>query len=570
MNEQTTVFGIDLGTTYSCISYLDETGRAEVCHSMEGDNTTPSVVIMPLEEGEESIVGVTAKQQAGYYPDRIIAFVKQKIGRVDTMEYGPEDDRKTTTPIDVSAEVLKKVARDAEAYCNKLVKDVVITVPAYFGENEKAATKEAGLRAGLNVINIVEEPTAAAFYYGCQHDEDETILIFDLGGGTFDVTAMRLENGNLRVITTDGNHELGGFKWDKALMDYVEEKFRDETGYDGEIPPEDAADLPFLCEAAKKTLSSAPKAMVKIDLGRAYNKMIEVTREEFDEITEGLLAQAIELTRDVVDRVEQDGIKIDKILLVGGSTKMPQVKRALVEEFGLEPVSNEPDEAVSKGAAIYAGWSLMNIITSDGAPDGFDPANGESEHEHEYSLPDGSKVKDVQTDESGSTTVTLEDENGEMRVVSYSLPSAARTKIVTSVSSKSFGIKVVNNATNKLVIWNLILKDTVMPIHRTVSIPLSEDNMNSVSIELFQCEARKDDNTGWLEAYDPDSGIGVKIGEGILSGLPSGLRAGTMVDINISYELQTGLLEITGAYEGQPLEGSVAREYSEGIGKQEI
>ena len=258
MSENTSyVFGIDLGTTYSCISYLKD-GHPVVCQSLEGENTTPSVVRM-LPEEEAPVVGRTAKDMAVIYPDYTIQFVKSKIGHVESFEYGAEGEKQTTTPVAVSAEILKKLAQDASAYTNTTVKDVVITVPAYFGNNEKDATREAGIQAGLNVIDIVEEPTAAAFYYGCEKSsEDEVICIFDLGGGTFDVTAMKMEAGAMTVLTTDGNHDLGGRNWDAELIAMVEEKFRDQTGYDEEFDSEILQDLQLKCEAAKRQLTNAP------------------------------------------------------------------------------------------------------------------------------------------------------------------------------------------------------------------------------------------------------------------------------------------------------------------------
>ena len=189
MSESTTTFGIDLGTTYSCISYLKD-GHPTVCLNLEGERTTPSVVRM-MPGDMEPVVGKTAKDTSLLYPDDTVQFVKSKIGKVESFEIGDEDNRRSVTPVQVSAEILKKLASDASKYTGMPVKDVVVTVPAYFGNNEKEATKQAGIDAGLNVIKIVEEPTAAAFYYLCEQDDtDATVCVYDLGGGTFDVTAI--------------------------------------------------------------------------------------------------------------------------------------------------------------------------------------------------------------------------------------------------------------------------------------------------------------------------------------------------------------------------------------------
>ena len=233
MSQETTTFGIDLGTTYSCISYLKD-GHPTVCLNLEGDRTTPSVVRMMIED-TVPVVGKTAKDTSVIYPDDTIQFVKSKIGKVESFEIGQPDARRTVTPEQVSSEILKKLASDAEKYTNMPVKDVVITVPAYFGYNEREATKRAGIEAGLNVISIVEEPTAAAFYYLCEQDDtDATVCVYDLGGGTFDVTAIKKEGTAITCLTTDGDHDLGGKNWDQELIEHVLLRFREETGLEDE------------------------------------------------------------------------------------------------------------------------------------------------------------------------------------------------------------------------------------------------------------------------------------------------------------------------------------------------
>ena len=439
MSENTSyVFGIDLGTTYSCISYLKD-GHPVVCQSLEGENTTPSVVRM-LPEEEAPVVGRTAKDMAVIYPDYTIQFVKSKIGHVESFEYGAEGEKQTTTPVAVSVEILKKLAQDASAYTNTTVKDVVITVPAYFGNNEKDATREAGIQAGLNVIDIVEEPTAAAFYYGCEKSsEDEVICIFDLGGGTFDVTAMKMEAGAMTVLTTDGNHDLGGRNWDAELIAMVEEKFRDQTGYDEEFDSEILQDLQLKCEAAKRQLTNAPKADIALTIDRKNKAVITITREEFDARTGFLLATAIDLTRAVFDRVEERGEKISKILLVGGSTFMPQVSEAVKAEFSVPVELNEPNEAVSKGACIYAAWKLLHTEITDTA---------------DVETDSGDKVIDIVEEEDGSTVIQIGSADGSTREVKFSLASGIKNRVIRTVATKSFGIKAYVNREMKIV--NLI------------------------------------------------------------------------------------------------------------------
>lgn len=546
MSETTSyVFGIDLGTTYSCISYLKD-GHPVVCQSLEGENTTPSVVRM-LPEEESPVVGRTAKDMAVIYPDYTIQFVKSKIGHVESFEYGAEGEKQTTTPVAVSAEILKKLAQDASAYTNTTVKDVVITVPAYFGNNEKDATREAGIQAGLNVIDIVEEPTAAAFYYGCEKaSENEVICIFDLGGGTFDVTAMKMESGAMTVLTTDGNHDLGGRNWDAELIAMVEEKFREQTGYDEEFDSEILQDLQLKCEAAKRQLTSAPKADIALTIDRKNKAVISITREEFDARTSFLLATAIDLTRAVFDRVAERGETISKILLVGGSTFMPQVAEAVKAEFNMTPELNEPNAAVSKGACIYAAWKLIHseIVSNSPTPD-----------------PDGPSSTDVVTDivelDTGETKIQIGRADGSTDEVIISLPSAIKETVIRTIATKSFGIKAYVNRVMKIV--NLIKKDTLLPYSTTQTFGTFEADMQNVSIELFQSESYEDH-------YDEEEGV--KVGDSILEGLPAGLPADSPVDITFTLA-ENGLIEITGSYNGTPLNGKLEKSYTEGVGTQE-
>lgn len=534
------VFGIDLGTTYSCISYLKD-GHPVVCQSLEGENTTPSVVRM-LPEEDAPVVGRTAKDMAVIYPDHTIQFVKSKIGHVESFEYGSDDDKRTTTPVEVSAEILKKLASDASAYTNTTVKDVVITVPAYFGNNEKDATREAGIQAGLNVIDIVEEPTAAAFYYGCEKSsEDEIICIFDLGGGTFDVTAMKMEAGAMTVLTTDGNHDLGGKNWDAEMVALVEEKFREQTGYQEEFDAEILQELQLKCETAKRQLTNTNTASVALAVDRKNRAQITITRDEFDARTNYLLATAIDLTRAVFDRIEERGLKIDKILLVGGSSFMPQVAEAIKSEFNMTPILNEPNEAVSKGACIFAAWKLINAT----------PVIGETTGDGS-----GDVVTGMTDNEDGTTTIQIGRADGTEDNITITLAPVARNTVLHFVATKSFGIKAYVNRVEKIV--NLIKKDTVLPFSTTQTFGTYEANMENISIELFQ-------GTSYEDHYDLDEGD--KIGDSMLEGLPSGLPADSPVDITFTLA-ENGLIEITGAYNGSPLNGKLEKTYSEGIGTQ--
>ncbi len=547
MSEMTTTFGIDLGTTYSCISYLKD-GHPTVCLSLEGEHTTPSVVRM-MPEDPEPVVGKTAKDTSLLYPDDTIQFVKSKIGKMESFEIGDPDNRRSVTPVAISAEILKKLAADASAYTNMEVKDVVITVPAYFGYAEREETANAGREAGLNVVSIVEEPTAAAFYYLCEKDDtDATVCVYDLGGGTFDVTTIKKEGSTIQVITTDGDHDLGGKNWDAELINLVESKFREATNLDEdeELESDFMQELQIKCETAKMQLTSAPSASIALSLDRQHKANIVITREEFDEITSSLLQTSIDLTRKVIDETEEKGYKIDKLLLVGGSSKMPQVEAALTSEFGGrvgEILVNEPDESVSKGACIYCAWSLLHTVEGTAF-------SGENADES------ADKLANIEHDETtGATRFTITGKDGTERKVEFTLPSAIAAAKIVTVATKSFGIETID-ADGNPKITNLICKDDILPAVFEQTFGTNSDNQTEVWIKLYQSELKD-------KCYEVD--YGVFLGDSSLKGIPANLPAGTPVDICITLNEQ-GLIVITGKYNGTPLIGELNTNYAEGVG----
>jgi len=259
------VFGIDLGTTYSCIARVDDTARAEVIKNNDGDNITPSVVEF---DGDNVIVGSDAKSEAVLNPENTVMLVKTLMGKTDfAINYNGEDK----TPEEISAFILRKLTQDASEQLGVEVKDVVITCPAYFGTAERTATKNAGKIAGLNVLEIISEPTAAALYYGCAKEQDEkTILVYDLGGGTFDVTIMRISSDKIQVICSDGDHDLGGKNWDEVLIEYLADQFVKKIGYDIEFD-EYAKQIGLDMDKLKKDISSN-KVAQKIAFDQAIGK----------------------------------------------------------------------------------------------------------------------------------------------------------------------------------------------------------------------------------------------------------------------------------------------------------
>jgi molecular chaperone DnaK len=345
------VYGIDLGTTHSCIARIGDVGRPTVLRNMEGTDTTPSVVY--FESADNVVVGAPAKDTAVLHPELVVSLIKRDMGHEVTRELHGRDH----SPEEISAFVLRKLVADAKATTGEEANDVVITVPAYFGAAERDATRKAGHIAGLNVIDIISEPVAAAITYGVLNpDQDRTILVYDLGGGTFDTTVITLRDGDIGVVCTDGDHELGGADWDARLVEYLAERFSAEHPDVGD-PLEDRhteQQLRHDAEEAKKALSLRTHHVVRV-MHEGRVATIELSREKFEEITKDLLDRTIEITGRTLATAAEKGVKdYDDLVLVGGSTKMPAVPQRLSNELSLKPKLQDPDLAVAKGAALYA------------------------------------------------------------------------------------------------------------------------------------------------------------------------------------------------------------------------
>ncbi len=357
MNKQnSTIFGIDLGTTYSCIAYVDEYGKAVVVPNSEGDRTTPSVVQF---DGSNRIVGKEAKRNAVMSSDTVVSMVKRHMGEADwRFEYNGIE----YTAEEISSYILRKLADDTEQYLGFPVTDVVITCPAYFGIAEREATARAGQVAGFNVREIINEPTAAAIMYGLQNEQDQVVLVYDLGGGTFDITAIEIKSGAITVVATGGDHRLGGRDWDQAIVMYLAEQWKAETGSLDE-PTDDSETLQDLwtkAEDAKKALTTRNETKVSfVHAGQRVS--VSLSREKFNELTDDLLRRTIAFTKGTMEDAEARGVQhFDQILLVGGSTRMPQVAEQLQLAFNIPHKIFDPDEAVAKGAAIYGQKLLLD------------------------------------------------------------------------------------------------------------------------------------------------------------------------------------------------------------------
>lgn len=518
------VFGIDLGTTYSCIAYIDANGKPVVLKNAEGDLTTPSAVF--FESQTEVTVGSAAKESSKMYPDQVVTFVKRSIGQpgfclnINGVDMKPEE---------ISSYILKKVVKDAEDSLrmegkledDEHIKDVVITCPAYFGVAERDATKAAGVIAGLNVMSIINEPTAAAITYGVTEDsKNKTVLVYDLGGGTFDITMIDIKPGEIKVICTGGDHNLGGKDWDDRVLMYLAEQYQNETGTPDDIleDAETMQELSLAAERAKKLLSAKEKAPVAVNyMGERVR--VELTRQKFDELTEDLLNRTIDLTKEMFQEAQKKGYSqsdVCEILLVGGSSKMPQVMSRVKAEFGIETKMFDPDESVAKGAAIYASkTSEFNIVLE------------------EIAKKQGKTVEEVKEKvQRGEMNVEQEAKKANVQMRGGRLPGND-VKII-NVSSRSFGTcayDVTDN--NKWKLFNIITRNQELPAEGTSSFCPVQDNQRSVHFQVMESLASD-------KLVDPE--LGKEIGCADLE-LPAGVTRDTEIQVTFHLD-ESGLLSL--------------------------
>ncbi len=504
------IFGIDLGTSNSCISYLDKNNMATVIKNLEGNLTTPSVVYWD-EDDNKFIIGEIAKNALATDPDNVITYIKRDMGSTTSHFIG----KKEFSPEEISSEILKSLISSAREVLEREgvplddENKVIITVPAYFGAAERSATAKAGELAGLTVLQIINEPTAAAYSYGLletNKDERKNVVVYDLGGGTFDITIISVDEA-ITTLATAGDHLLGGKNWDEEISRYLCEKFENEYGTTPTDDSEVISQLLLDIEIAKKTLTTQSKATINIK--HEGNKLKEtITREDFDKITTPLLNRTIELFQTAIEeaKLKDKNLVIDEILLVGGSSKMPQVKKAL-EKFGYKILMFDPDESVSKGATLYA-------------------KNCDLRNEKIENIAENLNITEEEVVEKikNNDTTGMNEED---------VLFLASSKKIVNVSSRSYGIKARSN--DKTIIKHIIKRNDALPAKASQIFHPTDNNQSDVCIEVYESQSIDD---------EIDLDIGVKIGDCVLE-LPAGTTTADNIEILLGLG-EDGLLNVRG------------------------
>jgi len=511
-------YGIDLGTTYSCVASVDDTGRATITKNIMGNDTTPSVVY--FESPTNVVVGEEAKNTAVLFPEHVVSLVKRQMGEQAVYEFHGQE----YTPVTVSALILRRLAQAAGEYDRRSVRDVVITVPAYFGVTEREATRRAGQIADLNVLDVVPEPVAAALHYQSLDPEPGVrhLLVYDLGGGTFDTTVIRVEDNDVRVVCTDGDHQLGGTDWDDKLTDHLLERFTSEyPDFDPGGDEQFLQDVSVAAEQIKKSLSVRETARHNLRFDGAAVR-VELGRDDFESLTSDLLERTLTITERTVKAAQERGVtEFDDVLLVGGMTRMPAVTTALRDRFGFAPHLHEPDLAVAKGAALFAlVRQVKNVLATEEEPEQEDlpaPVNGDVPRQ---------RIEEV-GHRLGMTADQVE---------------RLADKTITSVSPRAFGVKTIDSSdpvftrdpdAARNYISHLLTANTPLPATVEDGYATVWPDQEEVFIEVWE-------QAGSVASEEMEHNV--PIGEAMLSGLPAG-PAGT--PLRVEFQLsETGLLSV--------------------------
>jgi molecular chaperone DnaK (HSP70) len=493
-------FGIDLGTTHSCIAHIDDSGKPVVIKSALGEDTTPSVVY--FESPKNAVVGRAAKNAALLYPELVVQLVKRDMGR--TKEWTFHGERHT--PETVSALVLRELARVAAEHTGQDVRDVVITVPAYFAVAEREATRRAGQIAGLNVLDVLAEPVAAALHQQPASDGVRNILVYDLGGGTFDTTAIRLDDDDVTVVCTDGDARLGGADWDDAIAGHLLSQFeKQHPGHSPRENPQFRQDVLISAEQLKKDLSlvQARRHVMRFD-GKAAK--VELTRQQLEELTANLLERTVEVTKRTIATARSRGVAgFDSVLLVGGMTRMPAVTRILKDRLSLETRHHEPDLAVAKGAALFA---LSRGIRTD----------------------DGRSGDIAQVAAKTGLTVSQVEKLASKRVATV-IPRGFGTRGIDARDP----LALTDPAKARTMIIHLLPANTPLPADTgPYTFHTAIDNQRMVNVEVWE-------QSGPVESEELADNR--KIGEGVLKNIPARLPARTPIEVTFLMS-ETGVLSV--------------------------
>ena len=508
MEEKKQILGIDLGTTYSCVAILDEYGRPQVLANRDEKMTTPSIV--SFEDDESALAGEAAKNRWRYAPEQTVAFIKRHMTRDES--FSDEGKKKfpfSWDPSLLSATILKKVVSDANERLERQdnpIKDVVITCPAYFDHVARERTRQAGEQAGLNVLDIIEEPTAAAIAYGIKQDQDQTVLVYDLGGGTFDVTILKITGNSFKVIATGGDPNCGGYDWDKELAASILDIYNKAYSTDFVFPSTEEsalaaepkvqrmrASLLLEAERIKIALTASKKGAVETawqfeEDGHSCPRTI-ITREKFDELTAHRLDYTIDKVNEVIAEAKKKGVShIDTWILVGGSSYMPQVKERLNQEFNCDAKISDPNQCVAKGAAIYAATLVSGTI-----------------------LPNGKSPR------------------------------------IETVCTKTYGTDCSDNGVKK--VKNLIFSNDPLPADATDSFSTLVDDQSEVSMEIYESEVTDKENDYVIDAsratlINKDNSLKIK----------SKLKAGSKITVKFHIDKSGGLHVTATAADGSACE----------------
>lgn len=555
------VYGIDLGTTYSCIAKLDNTGRAEIITDYETEQDIIASAVFVMADGQV-LVGDGAKEEGVADPKRLCQFFKRYIGRTDL----PNRQRyiidgKEYDPIELSSIVLGRIKQYAKSQ-HEDVQDVVITCPAYFSYAQRDATKQAGMIAGMNVMCVVNEPTAAAVNYCVnQFDEDKTALVYDLGGGTFDVTLvkMTMQDGarNVEVLATDGDDMLGGADWDKALFDLILTKYVENYGGSIEKVPSDLkSELRGLVEATKKKLTNKESHKLKAQY-EGEKIVLDITREEFESETQQYLSQTFLLLDNVLAKSGCSDSDIDVVLLVGGSTKMPMVQKAMNERYGEKVQFSDPDKAVAKGAAYIANMKQKG----ENAKMLSDIQQQIEKGEVKVVVGEGGKVQivDVEThdvitevdapdisDISSPETTFVPGQQLSAEEFATMVAPAAETNdfIVQDVIPRTFGIVVgvrEPDGSISLACDNIVHKDEKVPCSYERTYYTPSDNAERIRLPVIESLSEgeldpvgRDELTGELIFSNPD--LDMQQRNQLILPVPAGLPRGSEILVEFSID----------------------------------